>query len=84
MAGGPDLPLISTSNTTSTSTLQHPSSKAPGVMAQAIASTAKAIGIGIGSLSVIAYLALWGGQRQVRLPPRTRNPPFLELMCFLS
>src|ERR1700685_2947432 len=37
-------------------------------MAQAIASTAKAVGIGVGSLSIIAYLALWGGQRQVILP----------------
>jgi hypothetical protein len=36
-------------------------------MTQALASTAKAIGIGVGSLSLIAYLALWGGQRQVHL-----------------
>ena len=42
-------------------------------MAQAIASTAKAVGIGITSLSVIAYLALWGGQRQVHNPPTFFN-----------
>jgi len=45
-------------------------------MAQAIASTAKAVGIGVGSLSIIAYLALWGGQRQVTLP-LTSNPLIL-------
>jgi hypothetical protein len=36
-------------------------------MAQALVTTGKAIGIGVGSLSVIVYLALWGGQRQVLL-----------------
>jgi hypothetical protein len=34
-------------------------------MSQAIASTAKALGIGVGGLTAVAYLALWGGQRQV-------------------
>lgn len=42
-----------------------PPLKPPSAMTQYLASTAKAVGIGVGSLSVIAYLALWGGQRQV-------------------
>ena len=37
-------------------------------MTQYVASTVKAVGIGVGSLSVIGYLALWGGQRQVWFP----------------
>jgi len=37
-------------------------------MAQALMTTGKAIGIGVGSLSVIVYLALWGGQRQIAYP----------------
>src|SRR5271170_1454904 len=50
-------------------------------MTQAIASTAKAIGIGVGSLSVIAYLALWGGQRQVNSFPLSNPLDFvLSLM----
>jgi hypothetical protein len=34
-------------------------------MNQTVASTAKALGIGVGGLTAVAYLALWGGQRQV-------------------
>ena len=43
-------------------------------MSQYIASTAKAVGIGVGSLSAIAYLALWGGQRQVILLLSSLDP----------
>ena len=34
-------------------------------MSQAIASTAKTLGLGVGGITAVAYLALWGGQRQV-------------------
>ena len=54
-----DLRLLSTDTT--------PSFKDSPVlkMNQAVASTAKALGIGVGGLTAVAYLALWGGQRQV-------------------
>ena len=51
-------------------------------MSQALASTAKAIGIGVGSLSVLAYLALWGGQRQV--PSRLFCEAKLEKLAYPS
>jgi hypothetical protein len=41
----------------------------PRQMAQAVATTAKALGVGVASLTAIGYIALWGGQRQVTLPP---------------
>lgn len=51
-------------------------------MTQYVASTAKAIGIGVGSLSVIAYLALWGGQRQVLARNRCFSGYLSEIACF--
>lgn len=40
----------------------------PRQMAQAVATTAKAVGVGVASLTAIGYIALWGGQRQVTIP----------------
>ena len=68
--------------TIKTTTSQNHKPPLHAQMAQAIASTAKAVGIGVGSLSIIAYLALWGGQRQVTLPPPT--PPDFVLSLMLS
>jgi hypothetical protein len=70
MGSPPDLHTITIKTTKSKNRLLS-------YMSQAIASTAKAVGIGVGSLSIIAYLALWGGQRQVC----TSYPPFVPDFC---
>ena len=55
-----DLRLLKPTDTTP-SVKDSPNPK----MNQTVASTAKALGLGVGGLTAVAYLALWGGQRQV-------------------
>jgi hypothetical protein len=52
-----------------TTTTKSKRTCSPRQMAQAVATTAKAVGVGVASLTAIGYIALWGGQRQVTLPP---------------
>src|SRR5436190_24058224 len=60
-----DLHIVTSTATTTPLLEDSPSTPK---MSQAIASTAKTLCLGVGGLTAVAYLALWGGQRQVFTP----------------